>query len=41
MAGCGPFGKADDMVQVPGQGVDIFLLLFQTQLMVFGQRLGA
>lgn len=28
MAGCSPFGKADDMVQVPGQTVDILLLLF-------------
>lgn len=40
MASCSPFGKVDDMVQVPAQRVDILLLLFQTQLMVLGQSLG-
>lgn len=40
MALCRPFGEADHMVQVFSQSVDILLLLFQTQLMVFGKRLG-
>lgn len=40
MAVCSPLGKADDMVEVPAQRVDIFLLLFQTQLMVLSQSLG-
>lgn len=35
-----PFGEADYMVQVFSQSVDVLLLLFQTQLVVFGQRLG-
>lgn len=40
VAVCGPLGEADHMVQVFSQSVDILLLLFQTQLVIFRQRLG-
>jgi hypothetical protein len=39
VAGGGPLGEADDVVQVPGQGGDLVLLLLEPDLVVLGQGL--